>query len=283
MRSMYVFSLASYKCVVSEELTNNKTAGQTNLPSSCPVCEHSPLSADDCTPHKSLRTTIKVFLRTAEKKREASKPKKPVESVTTAPPKSVDPIVVVMTTSATTPSTAPTVAAPTSDTVDSNVGGNVTSKDVVEEKDNTTAPITADSVSHIAAQCTKCKLFSPTNGKFKTENRQLSEGNLDPTDGATTEAPRDGEDQNTQNQNGDDDGDGADEDENYGDEQSQFANGFAGNNNNNNNDMNQVQMMMAMQQGMGTMPFSGFPMMGKFYILLLVIVPAQQRIKTNRF
>lgn len=43
--------------------------GQSNLPSSCPICEHSPLSAEDCNPNKSLRTTIKVFLRTAEKKR----------------------------------------------------------------------------------------------------------------------------------------------------------------------------------------------------------------------
>lgn len=51
------------------------SSGHSSLPSSCPVCEHSPLSADDCTPNKSLRTTIKVFLRTAEKKREASKPK----------------------------------------------------------------------------------------------------------------------------------------------------------------------------------------------------------------
>ena len=48
---------------------------QSTLPSSCPVCEHSPLSADDCKPHKALRTTIKVFLRTEEKKRESSKPK----------------------------------------------------------------------------------------------------------------------------------------------------------------------------------------------------------------
>lgn len=49
--------------------------GQANLPSSCPVCEHSPLSAEDCSPNKSLRTTIRVFLRTEEKKREASRPK----------------------------------------------------------------------------------------------------------------------------------------------------------------------------------------------------------------
>lgn len=48
-------------------------AGQSTLPSSCPVCEHTPVSAEDCKPNKSLRTTIKVFLRTEEKKREAAR------------------------------------------------------------------------------------------------------------------------------------------------------------------------------------------------------------------
>jgi hypothetical protein len=42
-----------------------------SLPSTCPVCEHTPIAAEDCKPNKSLRTTIKVFLRTEEKKREA--------------------------------------------------------------------------------------------------------------------------------------------------------------------------------------------------------------------
>ncbi|KAH0544892.1 hypothetical protein FGG08_000972 [Glutinoglossum americanum] len=43
---------------------------QSTLPASCPVCEHSPLSAEDCKPNKPLRTTITVFLRTEKKKRE---------------------------------------------------------------------------------------------------------------------------------------------------------------------------------------------------------------------
>lgn len=45
---------------------------QQNLPTTCPVCEHSPLSAEDCLAHKGLRTTIKVFLRTEEKKKAAA-------------------------------------------------------------------------------------------------------------------------------------------------------------------------------------------------------------------
>lgn len=65
------------------------------LPASCPVCEHSPLSADDCKPHKALRTTIKVFLRTEEKKRESSRPKDatPVTPVEPSPVSAVAPAV----------------------------------------------------------------------------------------------------------------------------------------------------------------------------------------------
>ena len=58
----------------SGRLQNLKTdsgIGQSTLPSSCPVCEHNPVAGEDCKPNKSLRTTIKVFLRTAEKKLEA--------------------------------------------------------------------------------------------------------------------------------------------------------------------------------------------------------------------
>lgn len=33
------------------------------------------MTPDGCDPHKSLRTTIRVFLRTEEKKREANQPK----------------------------------------------------------------------------------------------------------------------------------------------------------------------------------------------------------------
>ena len=34
------------------------------------MCEHSPLSADDCKPNKALRLTIKAFLKSEEKKRD---------------------------------------------------------------------------------------------------------------------------------------------------------------------------------------------------------------------
>jgi len=44
--------------------------GQTSLSDTCPVCAHTPVSPDLCKPNKALRTTLKAFLRTEEKKRE---------------------------------------------------------------------------------------------------------------------------------------------------------------------------------------------------------------------
>ncbi|KAJ5179942.1 hypothetical protein N7492_003152 [Penicillium capsulatum] len=43
---------------------------QASLHDTCPVCAHTPVSPDLCKPNKALRTTLKAFLRTEEKKRE---------------------------------------------------------------------------------------------------------------------------------------------------------------------------------------------------------------------
>ncbi|KAL6235305.1 hypothetical protein BDW75DRAFT_143490 [Aspergillus navahoensis] len=43
---------------------------QASLPDTCPVCAHTPISSELCKPNKALRTTLKAFLRTEEKKRE---------------------------------------------------------------------------------------------------------------------------------------------------------------------------------------------------------------------
>ena len=61
-------------------MNTDSSIGQSTLPSTCPVCEHSPVASEDCKPHKSLRTTIKVFLRTEEKKREALRLKEAKET-----------------------------------------------------------------------------------------------------------------------------------------------------------------------------------------------------------
>ncbi|KKY23274.1 putative pre-mrna-splicing factor 38b [Diplodia seriata] len=65
---------------------------QSALPDSCPVCSHSPLSADDCKPKKNLRLTVKAYLKSEEKKRDkersvsiAAKPDTPVTPGGTAP------------------------------------------------------------------------------------------------------------------------------------------------------------------------------------------------------
>lgn len=61
--------------------------GQASLPETCPVCAHTPLSSDLCKPNKALRTTLKAFLRTEEKKRERDRP---TASATPAPVTPVD-------------------------------------------------------------------------------------------------------------------------------------------------------------------------------------------------
>ncbi|KAI6885514.1 hypothetical protein KC334_g15821, partial [Hortaea werneckii] len=40
-----------------------------DLGDACPVCQHTPVAAEDCKPNKALRTTIKAFLKTEEQKR----------------------------------------------------------------------------------------------------------------------------------------------------------------------------------------------------------------------
>ncbi|KAJ9484414.1 hypothetical protein VN97_g8959 [Penicillium thymicola] len=50
---------------------------QASLSDTCPVCTHTPVSPDLCKPNKALRTTLKAFLRTEEKKREKDRQSAP--------------------------------------------------------------------------------------------------------------------------------------------------------------------------------------------------------------
>lgn len=64
----------------------SRYAGQETLPETCPVCSHNPVNAEDCKPNKSLRQTIKVFLKTKEKeKNKGAAPVKPSVPATPAP------------------------------------------------------------------------------------------------------------------------------------------------------------------------------------------------------
>jgi hypothetical protein len=61
---------------VSQVLFKTLTSpGQSTLTSTCPVCQHSPISPADCTENKALRLTIKVILKNEQRRREKEKEK----------------------------------------------------------------------------------------------------------------------------------------------------------------------------------------------------------------
>lgn len=80
------------------------------------MCEHTPVSAEDCKPNKSLRTTIKVFLRTEERKREALRLKE-TKATPPATPIEVKPAVVEAPVPDETPVEAPVSDEPTANEV----------------------------------------------------------------------------------------------------------------------------------------------------------------------
>lgn len=67
LRELYVLT---WQLTTSRRLLIEISLGQVSLPETCPVCAHNPVSSDLCKPNKALRTTLKAFLRTEEKKRE---------------------------------------------------------------------------------------------------------------------------------------------------------------------------------------------------------------------
>ncbi|KAK0944757.1 hypothetical protein LTR29_003770 [Friedmanniomyces endolithicus] len=56
-----------------------------DLSESCPVCQHAPVSGDDCKPNKSLRTTISAYIKTEQNKRQKAQREKDAKLATTAP------------------------------------------------------------------------------------------------------------------------------------------------------------------------------------------------------
>ncbi|PNS16119.1 hypothetical protein CAC42_4520 [Sphaceloma murrayae] len=66
---------------------------QASLPDTCPVCMHSPLDPASCTPNKSLRLTVKAYLKSEEKKRaKESAPVKTAEVVPVGTPVLATPV-----------------------------------------------------------------------------------------------------------------------------------------------------------------------------------------------
>ncbi|KAI5926383.1 hypothetical protein F4810DRAFT_707467 [Camillea tinctor] len=225
---------------------------QSTLPSSCPVCEHSPVSGDDCTVYKSLRTTIRVFLKTEEKKREASRPR----------------------TNGSTPSTPVQTATPTAQSQAPADPPPPSSEEPTASAPNDAGPLPADPVpgtAPAAATETEADTMPATAIEVAAATTEIS----------TSDQPQEhqvasGETQVTvtdglENEDGTGSGEAKEdvEGEGHGDQPGQSGTNFGfdpmnANFNMNfpNGDMNQMQMMMAMQNGMNPAAFGAFPMMG---------------------
>ncbi|KAF1834918.1 hypothetical protein BDW02DRAFT_568608 [Decorospora gaudefroyi] len=61
----------SYKLICCAKSICSSCQATLQFPTTCPSCDHSPLEADSCTPNKSLRNTMRVWLQKQKKKEEA--------------------------------------------------------------------------------------------------------------------------------------------------------------------------------------------------------------------
>ncbi|KAI1144053.1 hypothetical protein F5Y05DRAFT_363476 [Hypoxylon sp. FL0543] len=221
---------------------------QSTLSSVCPVCEHSPVSASDCTIYKSLRTTIRVFLKTEEKKREGVRPK--TNGSTPATP-AQDAPTPTQTRTPTEQPPAETATAVQAHKEPQNAEAVQPSTAVeTEEPSATSSKADAD---------TQSKKDASTNGQAGEQHDEAKEPQaIVPSaeqgeDGAALEeAPEIGQSTDGKDQHAQSDG---------GPNINPMASGF-GMNNFANGDMSQMQMMMAMQNGMNPAAFGAFPMMG---------------------
>ncbi|KXJ97507.1 hypothetical protein Micbo1qcDRAFT_230148 [Microdochium bolleyi] len=222
---------------------------QSTLPTSCPVCEHSPVSGDDCTVYKSLRTTIRVFLKTEEKKREASRPKLS-DSAPQTPVEASTPTTAIQATSENVPNTTADEASarqpfepseelvPTKDVQLDEHSQVVAAGDAQEQ-----APEHDEHANQIEEEGSCKKQNSAQPAERTSENGGIATGgDVDESFGA-----------------GDSTDDNQQSGTNYGPDNAggNFNGiGYAG------GDMNQMQMMMAMQNGMNPAAFGSFPMSG---------------------
>ncbi|OHE95646.1 pre-mRNA-splicing factor 38B [Colletotrichum orchidophilum] len=227
---------------------------QSSLPSSCPVCEHSPVSADDCTPLKSLRTTIKVFIRTQEKKRDEARSRDAKDS---APPTPVDakpnaPIA--------GPSETPAVETPPQPVVVPNVreeNADAQATPVVDANVANTTDVDATAAQNHDNPPNHDEEPVISKGEDDDDETVIITGDETAADGS--KITRSQEDEAADN-------DGVEGDDANANDGANF-NGVNGGNFSNmnftgNGDFNQMQMMMAMQNGMGSNSFGNFPMMG---------------------
>ncbi|RDW59645.1 hypothetical protein BP6252_12732 [Coleophoma cylindrospora] len=219
---------------------------QSTLPSSCPVCEHTPVAAEDCKPHKSLRTTIKVFLRTEEKKREALRVKEAKNTPPDTPQEEVPPA------EGEPPSELPTrIEDNASIPPDGSQDAEVIVGIVLEHPAN---PAEIEAAQEAAQDIPQPSIEEITPGQEPTDadaHAVMGTGETDTQD--MSEALDQGDAQPADGQSIQ--GTGASFDASGPGGFTNMPFGTAG-------DFNQMQMMMAMQNGMSANGFGNFPMMG---------------------
>ncbi|KAL8826551.1 MAG: hypothetical protein Q9170_007356 [Blastenia crenularia] len=66
------------RCAACNKLATNAFR-QSSLPQACPICLHEPVKAEDCRPNKTLRMTIKAFLKKLMTEREKIQKKQAAE------------------------------------------------------------------------------------------------------------------------------------------------------------------------------------------------------------
>ncbi|KAK6431342.1 hypothetical protein LTR95_012492, partial [Oleoguttula sp. CCFEE 5521] len=119
---------------------------QAKLTEQCPICEHSPVSADACTPMRSLRMTIKAHLKTEMKRRAAA-------AAAAAPPPPKEP----------TPEPSPVVEEQTLPTPPETSIEN-TNETAMAENDDETVPEAVASVVETAEDAAAVDSNAPNDG-----------------------------------------------------------------------------------------------------------------------
>ncbi|KUI58791.1 hypothetical protein VP1G_06066 [Cytospora mali] len=219
------------------------------LRSTCPVCEHTPISQDDCKPNKSLRMTTRAFLKTAEKKRDSSLAKEstpitPVDAKHTPTPTVVEEKPPVQ-------DGAEITAAPAQDTEQAAEDqGPPAEQDgpsaVVEENKEDITP-TVENENGPSGEQVSGEAENPEDKQVEAQD----ESNEDNGDAEAAPEEPNGDEDNTINPQNPSLPNGT----GFGGINGSFPNmNFGG-------DFNQMQMMMAMQNGMAP-NFGAFPMMG---------------------
>ncbi|KAL3419253.1 pre-mRNA-splicing factor 38B [Phlyctema vagabunda] len=220
---------------------------QSTLPSSCPVCEHTPVAGEDCKPNKSLRTTIKVFLRTEEKKREALRLKEVKNTPPDTPCETEQNVTVVPEEAPVPEEAAPVISGTPRDPTPA----------IEEVEEGPSDPLDANQSQEAQQDIPQQSIeeIAPGQESIEEDLDTANNNGQEDQDGSKELADKDGDDQATGLQGVQGFGTGFGFDPTAAGGFNNMAFGAGG-------DFNQMQMMMAMQNGMAPNNFGNFPMMG---------------------